>query len=526
MKSRLLLLRLIIMAIVVFLFLTTKVALSSFEIWQNASSGIKDVNIKSASFDKDNPSVGYIGSDRAIYKTEDTGKYWKEILSIRGQNTTVNFLLIDPSDSKMVYAATENGLYRSNNKGKSWQRIFKGKNSQQRNCLSVVLNKEKIYLGTKSGLFISKDRGRIWLKHSGQIGNLEISFIVLRDNLVYLATSEGIFKSGNFGESFVKVYSIFSSEEDANGQTDNNGAFAATSKIRQVLIDELNIQKIYFASDEGIFISVDNAKSWQRLPIAGLTSSNINSIHYLGNRLFAGTDEGVFEFYGQRWHQIYQGLVANTVNFLCNDAQGNLWAATDRGVYKIDFNIDEPELDKEIILTKRLIDNFKSEPSIRRIQQQAIKYAEVRPQKIAKWRKQAMLAAFMPSVSLSYDKNVYGSASTNTAESGDPKRYGTVMVGPRDWGIDLTWDLSEVVWNPDQTSIDSRSKLMVELRDDILDEVTRIYFERRRLQIELLLTPPKDTNEKIEKDLRLAELTASVDALTGGYLSRMLNEEN
>ena len=75
-------------------------------------------------------------------------------------------------------------------------------------------------------------------------------------------------------------------------------------------------------------------------------------------------------------------------------------------------------------------------------------------------------------------------------------------------------------WNEDQTQIDVRSKLMVQLRDDVLDEVTHLYFERRKLQIELMQNPPKDVNQLIEKELRLQELTADIDAMTGGYLSR------
>ena len=42
-----------------------------------------------------------------------------------------------------------------------------------------------------------------------------------------------------------------------------------------------------------------------------------------------------------------------------------------------------------------------------------------------------------------------------------------VVDGPheidRDWSIDLTWDLADLVWNSAQTSIDVRSKLMVQL---------------------------------------------------------------
>ena len=87
----------------------------------------------------------------------------------------------------------------------------------------------------------------------------------------------------------------------------------------------------------------------------------------------------------------------------------------------------------------------------------------------------------------------------------------------------MSWDLGDLIWNPDQTSIDSRSKLMVELRDDILDQITRLYFERRRLQMELM-TPPAEPQSKLDKEMRVEELTALIDALTGGEFSGLLQQ--
>ena len=65
---------------------------------------------------------------------------------------------------------------------------------------------------------------------------------------------------------------------------------------------------------------------------------------------------------------------------------------------------------------------------------------------------------------------------------------------------------------------------MVELRDDILSEITRLYFERRRAQAEFVLRPPADLLEQTHSLLRIDELTASIDALTDSYLSRELQK--
>jgi len=82
-----------------------------------------------------------------------------------------------------------------------------------------------------------------------------------------------------------------------------------------------------------------------------------------------------------------------------------------------------------------------------------------------------------------------------------------------------------LIWNDDQTNIDVRSKLMVQLRDDILDEVTKLYFERIRLKMEINNLPIEDNKKRCEKELKLQELTASLDALTGGYFSQQLADK-
>ena len=116
----------------------------------------------------------------------------------------------------------------------------------------------------------------------------------------------------------------------------------------------------------------------------------------------------------------------------------------------------------------------------------------------------------MPKVTVGFNNNVYGSSS------------GAFAVGPEDWNVNFSWDLSDLVYNSDQTSIDTRSKLMVELRNDILSEATRIYFERRKLQLEMMSLEQDVSRDGLDKKLRLMELTALLDRLTGGRFTNVL----
>ena len=64
---------------------------------------------------------------------------------------------------------------------------------------------------------------------------------------------------------------------------------------------------------------------------------------------------------------------------------------------------------------------------------------------------------------------------------------------------------------------------MVELRNDLLSEATRIYYERRRLQIDLVFTPPVSEQEHLENLLRMDELTSLLDGMTDGFFSKRLD---
>jgi hypothetical protein len=168
---------------------------------------------------------------------------------------------------------------------------------------------------------------------------------------------------------------------------------------------------------------------------------------------------------------------------------------------------------------------LKTEPSIKNVQAAAIKYAEVSPEKIIQWRKGAAMKAMLPQVNVGLDRNTtdlwHWEGGSTTKADDDVLRKGNDSV---EWGLTLSWDLSDLIWNDAQTSIDVRSKLMVELRDDILDQVNKLYFERLRVKAEVDNLALEDRNKRFDKMLKIEELTASLDSLTAGYYSDQLSK--
>ncbi|MBI4227873.1 MAG: hypothetical protein HY600_06360 [Candidatus Omnitrophica bacterium] len=165
--------------------------------------------------------------------------------------------------------------------------------------------------------------------------------------------------------------------------------------------------------------------------------------------------------------------------------------------------------------------DFSREPTVRDVQTAAIRYAEVMPEKIQGWRARAAWRSWIPRFTLSLDRDI--DTTIGSSSSGGKT---TFTVGPEEqslsFGYGFTWELADLIWNPDQTSIDTRSRLMVLLRNDILDQVTRAYFERRRLQVEYAMIPVREPSLRAERQLRIDELTAQLDALTGGAFSETI----
>ena len=58
----------------------------------------------------------------------------------------------------------------------------------------------------------------------------------------------------------------------------------------------------------------------------------------------------------------------------------------------------------------------------------------------------------------------------------------------------LRWELGDLAYNPEAIDVSHEAREVIELRDEVLDEVTQLYFERRRVLLALSAaaapTPP------------------------------------
>ena len=166
---------------------------------------------------------------------------------------------------------------------------------------------------------------------------------------------------------------------------------------------------------------------------------------------------------------------------------------------------------------------FDNEPSIQQVHNMAMVYSKSNPQLVESWLNAVQRAYLLPKLNVQYEKELDSSTryDYNSDDAGDLQAIADYLQSENDDKVvvKVEWRLDKLVMSSEQIRIINESQKTVKLREKLLDEVTRLYFDRRRLQVEQLLKPARSIEDQIENTLRLQEMTANLDALTGGAFS-------
>ena len=178
-------------------------------------------------------------------------------------------------------------------------------------------------------------------------------------------------------------------------------------------------------------------------------------------------------------------------------------------------NFNDPRIQKAL-------QDLNAEPTIQEVHRAALRFYNAEPEKIESMRSRANWKYILPDVNVRYrqsDNGVFidkldflqGAADQNYAIGKDLSE-GDV----KEFQVSGTWSLSRLLFNPEVLDVSS----LAGLQEGVLKEVTRIYYTRRRLQIDLILSNPRDPATRLSKELRIEQLTATLDALTQNLFSK------
>ena len=167
---------------------------------------------------------------------------------------------------------------------------------------------------------------------------------------------------------------------------------------------------------------------------------------------------------------------------------------------------------------------LEKEPSCQQVQQKALKYFNISGRQVASLRTRASTKALLPVLEVSggYTDSNVDEVTMNEMDFPSAEFGPWLLKGAAGnaWDVRgrVSWDLPRLIFNSEVLDVASLAGLM----QGVLKEATRLYYMRRRLQVDLILSPSADPATLISKQMRLDELTSLIDAITGSWFSQEL----
>ena len=164
-------------------------------------------------------------------------------------------------------------------------------------------------------------------------------------------------------------------------------------------------------------------------------------------------------------------------------------------------------------------------PSIEAVHRAVIRAHHLEASRGQRWRARVARRGRWPEVEI---RAGYGGARGDATDYDEAFTSGALRrlndrARDRDRDFDvqavLRWDLGEALHHPEEVDVAKEVREWMLLRDEILDEVSQLYFERLRVGVERARLGAGDPEARL-LEIRAAELGAGLDAWTDGWWSR------
>lgn len=245
-------------------------------------------------------------------------------------------------------------------------------------------------------------------------------------------------------------------------------------------------------------------------------------------RRWIATDRGLFAEEAEgAWVRLPPGAVFAAVTDVAGDASRVL-AATQQGL--LEGHVDATQRARAASLARSALAlEFpgRREPAVQDIFAAALDHLSLRPEAMRSLRTGLSARGLFPKLELRVERG--RARTTDVADdesfvSGDIRRLHdqngrsahdvTALV-------QLSWELGDLAYSPESVDLSKEARAVTQLRDDVLDEITQLYFERRRVLLELAeLGAAQEGPDAARLRLRADELAAGLDAWTGGWFGR------
>ena len=275
--------------------------------WIPLTDELPQIGVSGIAVDYSNSNTIYIATgDKdagdsycvGVYKSTDGGLTWNPTGTMGGSNPSrAGDVVIHPTNNQILWCATSNGIYKTTNAGISWAQVQAGDFSQG-NIRLKPGNPSIVYASSENSFFRSVDTGStftaVTVSTIATTSRIIIDVTPANSNLVYALsvntsnTLNGIYKSTNEGVSFSRAFGTPDILESNQAWYDLALAVSPTN-ADEIYTGCLNVWK---STTGGSTFSKLN--SWSNPTGPSYTHADIHYLGFHGNKLFAGTDGGIY----------------------------------------------------------------------------------------------------------------------------------------------------------------------------------------------------------------------------------------
>ncbi len=418
---------------------------------------------------------------------------------------------VDPRNPRSVRAATADGLLDSRDGGESWQTVLSGVTPAERDVRHVATNPHDtrvIYAGTGLGLHISRDGGATYEPTKDplllQAGIYFTFFHPTDPDIIYIGSSWGLFRSLNGGRNF-----------DFIAQS----PWQPQIQVRKIVVDPGNKRRVIIGTDDGVFISEDAGDTFERGGAAQFTGEVIMALTTNGTRghLVVGTLRDLWETRdgGKSWRIIDFSTIGWRIRHAAFSARdpGVIHLLTEGEVLKL---TPGSALASTPGLRARYEAATRGEPSADQAVQAALDRAGVSLSDTLDARASARWAALLPRVHAGASiLNVRLDSTREQLSLDEIVNFNRGGIEQFNAEIFATWDLARLAYSGEEPPVGRTFSLNRAAEGRLREIVLNLHMERRRLIIKDLTDPDAGAAERLPRQLRLEELTAHLNILTG-----------
>lgn len=382
----------------------------------------------------------------------------------------VNFFTLNKSKSNIEYAVGIDGFYRFDTQKKQWQ---------------------KNNIGLKRDFQDSYGFGRFLVKKNK------------KEETIYLATSSGVYLSSNKGKSWISFN---------KGIKANPDGFYSIREIKEI------DQKIYAATSTGLYYLDDG---WQPITINSAQENENNN-------------QDIYSLDSIKSKQGTQIIVSNS--------QGQIFFLNENQTKQVSVQKNYSKIISTDI-KKTINQILKSEPKVKDLHKEALSFAGIPSgKKFRSYKRQARLRNLLPSFKTNLGKNQQGiitiersnednfNSNTSSLSTGADYQNTNRNDNTNNRAFNFDWKLGNLIYDPEINDINTSARITANIRENILTEVTQIYFQRKEVLLELLNNSlnqsfNQNSAQFFKQKIDLEQYTAQLDARTGSWFSKALEDK-